>query len=316
MLFHFTLQTLGIVAGVSFVASFVASVSARPYTTTAHPVFRKTGPSRDCRATILASKKRLLDKVAAQEYANEWCCQLERESWIQYSASSLCRGYDQSERVFMDDVTEYITGRQFLRKGENNLGIFTLPIHNFEHRIVKFVNISEGHESAACEKYSLLDFGEQVMTGFTTVDKEKVGVIIMPKVDGTPIRDTHWWRNLSKDQKLYALNSTRKAVEKTVLDFLHEGKPLYTNFSPKRVLIDDDGGVDLIGYDYPGIWPIKMLPTKDQFDQWFDGRWAFLWGDVYSEVDKMPEHQSRSRTKSGEVKLRRRGNLWPGRDRS
>lgn len=127
-----------------------------------------------------------------------------------------------------DDVTEFITGRQFSRKGENNLGIFTLPNHKLEHRIVKFVNISEGHESAACEKYSLLDFGEQVITGFTTLDKEKVGVIIMPRVDGTPLRDTHWWRNISKDQKLYALNSTRKAVEKTVLDFLHEGKSLYT----------------------------------------------------------------------------------------
>ncbi|KAJ3888415.1 hypothetical protein GG344DRAFT_79765 [Lentinula edodes] len=126
----------------------------------------------------------------------------------------------------------------------------------------------------------------------------------MPRVDGTPLRDSHWWRNISKDQKLYALNSTRKAVEKTVLDFLHEGKPLYANFSPQRVLIDDDWGVDFIGYDYPGIWSIKVLPTKDQFDQWFDRRWAFLWGDVYREVDKMPEHQSRSRAKSNEVKLR------------
>ncbi|KAJ4483007.1 hypothetical protein C8J55DRAFT_511249 [Lentinula edodes] len=294
MLFRSVLQTLGIVAGVSLMASFVASVSARPYTTTAHLVFREAAPPKDCRATILASKKRLLDKVAAQKYADEWCSQLERESWIQYSASSLCRGYDQFERVFMDDVTEFITSRQFLRKGENNLGIFTLPNHKLEHRMVKFVNVTEGYESAACEKKSLLDFGEQVMTGFTTVDKEKVGVIIMPKVDGTPIRDTHWWRNLSKDQRLYALNSTRKAVEQTVLDFLHEGKPLYTNFSPQRVLIDDDGGVDFMGYDYPGIWSIKVLPTKDQFDRWFDRRWAFLWGDVYREVDKMPEHQSRS----------------------
>ncbi|KAJ3864639.1 hypothetical protein EV359DRAFT_63820 [Lentinula novae-zelandiae] len=269
MLFHSALQTLGIVAGVFFVASFVASVSARPYTTTAHLFFRKTGPSQDYRATILASRKRFLDKVAAQEYADEWC-----------------------SNEATDDVTEFITGRQFLRKGENNLGIFTLPNYKLEHRIVKFVNISEGHESAACEKYSLLDFGEQVITGFTTLDKEKVGVIIMPKVDGTALRDTHWWRNISKDQKLYALNSTRKAVEKTVLDFLHEGKSLYTNFSPNRVLIDDDKGVDFIGYEYPGIWPIKVLPTKDQFDQWFDRRWNFLWGDVYREVDKMPEHQS------------------------
>ncbi|KAJ3806316.1 hypothetical protein F5876DRAFT_69057 [Lentinula aff. lateritia] len=253
MLFHSALQTLGIVAGVFFVASFVASVSARPYTTTAHLVFRKTGPSQDCRATILASKKRILDKVAAQEYADE-CVKV---------------GFNIPQALCAVDLT-------------NLSGILWL-----EHRIVKFVNISEGHESAACEKYSLLDFGEQVITGFTTLDKEK----LMVPLYATPIGG-----GISAKIKssMLSIQPGKRLKKPSSIFCMKESLFILTSVPTEFSLTTIREWILLVMsiQGSPGIWPIKVLPTKDQFDQWFDRRWDFLWGDVYREVDKMPEHQS------------------------
>ncbi|KAJ3796166.1 hypothetical protein GGU11DRAFT_156517 [Lentinula aff. detonsa] len=186
-----------------------------------------------------------------------------------------------------DDLTSEIADRQlFMTNGINNLDVFTLPDHKhnrIKNRMIKIVNISE--QSAACERYALQSFHEYFRTGFAIIDEQKVGVIITSMGgNGASMRRTTWWKDLSLDHKSYALNSTRKVVQEMVFEFLLEGKPLYANFSPDHVLIDNNQEIHLIDFGYPGVRPMKLLPKPDEYEKWFQRRWYFLWEDVYREA--------------------------------
>ncbi|KAJ4000507.1 hypothetical protein F5050DRAFT_505765 [Lentinula boryana] len=289
MLFRSASLKLSIIVWISF---FVIA-GAVPLEISSELTSTKAGATQDCREMVLtASLKSKSTKGgtehAAQEFAEEWCSQLEQH-WI----ASSCVGYDKNQVVFLADRQLYVTN------GINSLDFFTLPDHKhnrIKNRMAKIVNITE--RSTACERCALQSFHEYVRTGFAIIDEQKVGVIITSTgVNGASMRETTWWKDLTLNRKSYALNSTRKVVQEMVLDFLLEGKPLYANFSPDHVLIDDTKEVHLIDFGYPGVRPLRLHPNPDEYDKWFQRRWYFLWEDVYREagVEIPIEHLWRKR---------------------
>ncbi|KAJ3788216.1 hypothetical protein GGU10DRAFT_119690 [Lentinula aff. detonsa] len=248
--------------------SFFVIAGALPLKIPSELTSTKAGATQDCREMVLTAdlKSKSMKggtEHAAQEFAEEWCSQLEQH-WIAPS----CVGIDQNPDVFLDDLTSEIADRQlFMTNGINNLDVFTLPDHKhnrIKNRMIKIVNISE--QSAACERYALQSFHEYFRTGFAIIDEQKVGVIITSMGgNGASMRRTTWWKDLSLDHKSYALNSTRKVVQDMVFEFLLEGKPLYANFSPDHVLIDNNQEIHLIDFGYPGVRPMKLLPKPDEY---------------------------------------------------
>ncbi|KAJ4487652.1 hypothetical protein J3R30DRAFT_826736 [Lentinula aciculospora] len=227
MSFRSTLLKLVIVVG----SLFIMAASALPYVGSANLIPRKVSALNDCPAMVKAK-----NFVGSDAEAEQWCSQLQQD-WIDYS--SPCAGYGLIQQVFLSRFDK-CGGPPSARRARK---------------------YPKGHESTPCERYSLLAFNRYVMTGFMTLDKENVGVMITKKVDGAPLRK--FWKDLDKDGRLRALDSIQKVIKNIVHNFLE---------------------VQLINYGYPGIWATRMFPSDTQYNEWFERRWYFLWEEIYHEA--------------------------------
>ncbi|KAH7871668.1 uncharacterized protein C8R40DRAFT_1072412 [Lentinula edodes] len=220
-------------------------------------------------------------KTAEQEFPNKWFGQLR------------CVGYGKNEETFKrTDLTTQIVDRKLLSKsGKFNQGVFTLPNHlDRVVKLVKLTGISPWLESPSCEVESLKAYGQSVTSGFAMLPLSEgdaqVGVIIMKKVDGTTFLNTEQWKSvvLTKKQKLNALDTLKRELEEVVYSSIREGKPLYSDFQVENVLIDAKNKPHLVDFGFPGVWPVKKVPTRDVFNEWFERRWYLLWGCLYTRL--------------------------------
>ncbi|KAJ3886756.1 hypothetical protein GG344DRAFT_69399 [Lentinula edodes] len=231
-------------------------------------------------------------KTAEQEFANKWFGQLRDEDWIDYSYDLKCAGYGKNEEIFKrSDLTNQIANRKLLSKRwKFNQCVFTLPNHL--DRVVKLVRltiVSPWRESTLCKVQSLKTYGQDVTSGFAMLPLSEgdaqVGVL-MKKIDGTTFLNTEQWKSvvLTKKQKLNALDTLKREFEEVVYSSTREGKPLYSDFQVENVLIDAKNKPHLVDFGFPGVWPVKKVPTRDVFNEWFERRWYLLWGCLYTRL--------------------------------
>ncbi|KAJ3872826.1 hypothetical protein F5051DRAFT_444834 [Lentinula edodes] len=245
---------------------------------------------------VLAGENSLVEKrkTAEQEFANKWFGQLRIGLISRMTRSVLDTGKTRksSRELTGTDLTTQIVDRKLLSKsGKFNQGVFTLPNHlDRVVKLVKLTGISPWLESTSCEVESLKAYGQDVTSGFAMLPLSEgdaqVGVIIMKKVDGTTFLNIEQWKSvvLTKKQKLNALDTLKREFEEVVYSSTREGKPLYSDFQVENVLIDAKNKPHLVDFGFPGVWPVKKVPTRDVFNEWFERRWYLLWGCLYTRL--------------------------------
>ncbi|KAJ3807330.1 hypothetical protein F5876DRAFT_68201 [Lentinula aff. lateritia] len=278
------------------------------------------------RATFVEVKSLERRILSRKDWETEWFRQL-GQPWINFDETkpweSQCYGYDQNQEVFKDDLTAKVARRTPVSgaKGGNNQGIFTLqdsyPIDSrmiaAASLIVKFVDFKQPMSS--CEVFALRKFNLILEAGHTTVDGNKIGVIVMNRMSGEPLQETDVWKSASREHKAkicqklaeYLLNLTYKLVTQ---GFLHAPSNILVKFTSINGQDPLLATVYIVDWGHPGIYTtiLKSLPDQKSYSAWFFKRWVFLWQSINNALHAGKDAASKggASTKGHEGKNQRR----------
>ncbi|KAJ3889075.1 hypothetical protein GG344DRAFT_67391 [Lentinula edodes] len=275
-------------------------------------------------------ERRVLSK---EDWDAEWFRQLS-QPWINFDITKpwepQCYGYNQNQEVFKDDLTAKVARRTPLSgaKGGNNQGVFSLqdsyPIDSktiaAASLIVKFVDFSQPISS--CEVFALRKFKLILEAGHTTVDGNKIGVIVMKRMSGEPLQETDVWKSASREHKAKICQKIAQHMLQLTYNLVIQGF-LHADFSPSNVLVKftSMNGQDpeletvyIVDWGHPGIYTtvLTKLPDKKSYSAWFLQRWVFLWQSVNNELHTGKEAASKdgASAKGHEGKNQKRRLPW------
>ncbi|KAJ3862872.1 hypothetical protein EV359DRAFT_65278 [Lentinula novae-zelandiae] len=130
--------------------------------------------------------------------------------------------------------------------------------------------------------------------GHTTVDGNKIGVIVMKRMSGEPLQETDVWKSASREHKAKICQKVAQYMLQLTYHLVIQGF-LHADFSPSNVLVKftSMNGQDpeletvyIVDWGHPGIYTTNLtrLPDKNSYTVWFFQRWVFLWQSINNEL--------------------------------
>ncbi|KAJ3984407.1 hypothetical protein F5890DRAFT_1517346 [Lentinula detonsa] len=265
--------------------------------------------------------------AARQEWEKHWWKQIKDTPWINYQKGQ-CEGMNENNQVYNDkeDLTDKLTRRTQITDHPAYRGrVFTVPLDvqftgqhgpvSGDKTVVKLVDLKQ--VTASCEVAALQKYTSMFVTsGFTMEDNVKKGVIVSLRVPGEPLHTTQEWKEQLRiggysdaGQIPKMIDQLAKKVRVYVYnELIMKHKIVHVDLTSLNLPVSANGEFTLIDFGYPSIFPVQRVPTRKEFDAWFEPRWRHLWSFYLppKATSRKKQAQATHRTRDMKRRLPRR----------
>ncbi|KAJ3800894.1 hypothetical protein GGU11DRAFT_334931 [Lentinula aff. detonsa] len=262
--------------------------------------------------------------LGPQTWEEHWWSQIKDTPWINYQKFQ-CEGMDENNQVFDNkDFTDKIEKTSRIPLTDHPIykeRVFTLR-HDVQFKgqhglvsgdkiVVKLVDL--GQATASCEVVALQKYTTMFVTsGFMMEDNVKKGVIISLRVPGKPLHKTQKWKEQWRTWGYSDEGQIPKMVDQLaekVRDYVYDELIVkhgivHVDLSSLNLPVNTDGEFTLIDFGHPSIYHVRRVPTREEFDAWFEQRWRHMWNWVLAPIATSRKKQAQATHRNRNMKRR------------